>query len=857
MTPSPRSEISRRHSSGQQSHVIISDSPKEEIHTVSKDIINKVSSLAYAGTLAHGIIDRLRKLPGLVNTGKDIDVSESSPRKSKTRDGEEGEDNLNGTTEHRHQSGHSSKLKRMANGSARMSSDKPEIAPNRRPDRGSKRPRTSSVGETVPAWKGQRCGSAGSNGFVLPEMDRKDKIRSETDAAMPAAVASGVIKSPNPAPRSAHGAMAATKALFNSKNLSKEPSLIITPAEHEDSFIEGSLLSRSSSPVESRSTKRKDRLRSRQVALVEPRIPIPLYGSSDGDSSSLKTFTSRARKDMRIGPASASPCGQNPTPKRPSKARLRELTPSPTNQPVPTSQEYKVLLGSLSNRICRPYLSREEKRIVRKKLTSVDWVKDQQKSRDGQFIHVDFSDLEAFALLPSVIAVRSLGIPVECPIHGGEETIPCFRQRFLECIEGVGNDAISRIVGHARRVDAKREKSMLRQRDADIAAFLRDASRGIFPDRPKWTRVGQRPSTHVIGQPDLSLSHRLMLREAGAGYTRFGWRSEKLWLRDSKLRTFDSMKPWKVWPTGGSSDVVSVAWDRSGNLFAAGCAAFTDAHNMQYNRPNNLLLGSVSESIIKELPYHRLPRVRPESGPNSTDEMMNTLDPWLYYTMTSVQFSPNGQRLYSASYDQTVKIWETGSTTAAGPSSSSSFCRLLGSLPHGCAVDILATSIYHPELLATGSQDDTAPIRLFRIAADDDESLNYDNACTKSFYSARAQSSPSSELFPSCLQWGTPQNLLLAGYASNIPEEAGRRSRDGDLCLYDVVKEKTIKMTPSAQSVFDCVWHHSLPMFAVGCVADGRANRGIASYVRTYERSESALHELECPALDMNEVTWW
>ncbi|KAI9787350.1 MAG: hypothetical protein M1816_007636 [Peltula sp. TS41687] len=343
-----------------------------------------------------------------------------------------------------------------------------------------------------------------------------------------------------------------------------------------------------------------------------------------------------------------------------------------------------------------------------------------------------------------------------------------------------------------------------------------------------------------------SLHSQLHYRELGLGAAagRFSLKRVNQAIRET---VYDSLKKTRIWTVGGSSDVVSVAWSPDDNTFGVGCAALTDDDNMQYNRENNLLLGGLSQNVIRELPDHRLGRVRPASGANSNLTMFRTLDPWLYYTVSSVDFSPDGHRMYTASYDKTVKVWDVEQSTARG--------RLLKSFEHGSEVDVVSATTHHPNLIATACQSVVDGVRIFEI----ESGAGVANNSTAKFSSAKASKHPEKKMYPSCIRWGLHTNvnhLLLAGFSSN-PEDDGRVSREGDLSLFDVQKEATIKVTPSAQNVFDCVWHSELPWFAVGCAANSRANRGVGSYIRLFQGAVNrATYELECPAIDQNDITW-
>ncbi|KAI9803938.1 MAG: hypothetical protein M1833_000219 [Piccolia ochrophora] len=512
--------------------------------------------------------------------------------------------------------------------------------------------------------------------------------------------------------------------------------------------------------------------------------------------------------------------------------------------------EYRIaMLGSLGNGFARPYLAKHEREAFRKGMTSGQWSPIQLARWEGQVIHVDFSLPEMLALIPSINMIIRPSDPISTHSRssspGGAHFIA---RRLHECLSGASETQFSKIVRHARRQKAPTLRC-LRDNDQDLLAFLRDASRECLSENPSSLRVGPLIAPRLLhyrppDYPAIPPKRRLLLGELGVGHTKHGRSSTKAVLEQRKTELYDSLRLWRSWPPGGSSDVMCLAWAPDGDAFTAGCAALTDDQNMQYNRGNNLLLGSLAENCLKELPDHHVPRHRPESGPNSTEEMFNALDPRLYQTITEVKFDPSGRQMYSASYDKTVKIWDT----AMGS--------LLGSLQHEATVDVLATSSAHG-VFATGSQVIDDAVRVYSLDANEPSSSTF-----VSFTSSRAKKLTKEAMYPSCLQWGihpAVQHLLLTGFTPSAdPDETLHRI--GDLCCWDVNTGKQIKVYPAAQNTFDCAWHPTRPSFATAVGADSSANRGMRSYVRIYEPSSMTAFsrnvDLECPALDINTITW-
>ncbi|PQE03468.1 cytochrome b561 protein [Rutstroemia sp. NJR-2017a BBW] len=65
------------------------------------------------------------------------------------------------------------------------------------------------------------------------------------------------------------------------------------------------------------------------------------------------------------------------------------------------------------------------------------------------------------------------------------------------------------------------------------------------------------------------------------------------------------------------------------DTFVCGATAHSDTHNMQYNRPGNLIIGSISKEALNAVPDYRIPRpliTASENVENSLDSMRQTQD---------------------------------------------------------------------------------------------------------------------------------------------------------------------------------------------------------------------------------------
>lgn len=313
------------------------------------------------------------------------------------------------------------------------------------------------------------------------------------------------------------------------------------------------------------------------------------------------------------------------------------------------------------------------------------------------------------------------------------------------------------------------------------------------------------------------------------------------------------LKAWKKWK-GGSHDVLNVSWSPNGTSYAAGTAALTDRHTMQYNRPNNLLFGNIVTNTLTPLPDHRTPRPCPEqisSGLSPVVSASSVSDPWLYQSVSALSWSSSGERLFSASYDGTCKIWDARDTASV---------KCMKTLKHENRIDVMALSKTPRQLLATGVRcfDDSV-----RVYAPNEAGLD---ECY-SLLSLPKRSGQEKEPFPhaiTCLQFGCSNissPFLIAGFASDEREGNGWPAIAGALGLWQICESnlERRKVTPFSQNVFDAVWAPNGPYFATGNAAPSleRKRNTINSQIRIYNAFQNhRILEFDCMALDMNAVTF-
>lgn len=472
----------------------------------------------------------------------------------------------------------------------------------------------------------------------------------------------------------------------------------------------------------------------------------------------------------------------------------------------------------------RPYLNSDERLTLQMSVSRDVWNPEMLLARRKVILHVDFIYEEVESLEQSILAV--LGRPTISLKND-------LRQRLATLLQSCDLPTMQLISKHLIESGIFLNRSRL-----SIDSFLNDLKND--KTNKALSALTIKPSASY--KSPRSPSKALRARELGSPET------ARLNVRSSMTRSMqDSLGP-RIRFSGTSSDVNSIAWGPRGDMFAVCAFALTDTSSMQYNRPNNLLIGDITLDTLRELPYHAIKRTA-SSGINASHAMQRSQDPLLFTTISAVQFSPNGNHLFSAGYDRTVRIWDVYDGVNQA--------RLRGTIHHSGEVDLLAI---HPtrRLLASGSRTLEDSIQVFDYAEDDVK----DAICQ---FSPQQAISRSESHLPSCMRWGSTLNdskYLLAGFSSTQDIE-----RKGTWCLWDVEMQEEIGGTSaSTRSVFDVAWSSSISgRFAIGCVAGHNVNKGTKSVVRIMDsrhlskavntsRAARIVVELECPAFDMNDV---
>ncbi|KAI7713570.1 WD40 repeat-like protein [Hortaea werneckii] len=375
--------------------------------------------------------------------------------------------------------------------------------------------------------------------------------------------------------------------------------------------------------------------------------------------------------------------------------------------------------------------------------------------------------------------------------------------------------------------------------------------------------VSSREDDSVSGTPDVgpranqdrifsqSLPRMLRQRELGGSTGRSWVTPSRRIPEDLKNHAVDGHTLARTFENT-CGDVTCLAWSPRGKQFAAGSIAVSDDRSMQYNSGLNLLAGDSESGSLQELPEHHISRPLIDAGSgnvNGLHAMRESQDPRLFMTVASVGFSPTGDLLYSAGGDKKMRAYrmhdDVGKTECCYE------------IDHAAPIDIL--SVNNHGVVATACHSGTdGNVRVYRC---DDKTFDPKLCLSPS----RKDAQSNLPLFPSALKWGVAaqhSNLLLGGFSCDTTDEI--RSTAGETALWNGETGQRIALSTTTRNVFDLAWNPSPSaagtVLAVAAVpGTGKSYRGKQSVVQVYAPDQNRakqVNELECPAFDINDVTY-
>ncbi|KAI0882426.1 WD40 repeat-like protein [Annulohypoxylon maeteangense] len=511
--------------------------------------------------------------------------------------------------------------------------------------------------------------------------------------------------------------------------------------------------------------------------------------------------------------------------------------------------------------LSRPYLPAEERRLITRGVSRGRGYRiGNEQLRQPSVYHVDFSDGEVKYL--RYLARSLYGRPARGQRSDSED--------LRRLLKKSGADAlIARITDvHRHRYTNFQDPPLflLQRSPDDIKNFLHDLhhkhvdeeKKSLFLERDDANSQFDVARTAAV--PSLLLAREIVGNRLGATrrYVNFN--------TALKSNREDYLEPKVEW-TNCAGDIMTIAWTPDSTRFICGTTTHSDSHNQQYNKPGNLLFGSVAENTLQAYPDHRIPRPLVEHGDNSLPSMRESQDPWLYTSVVSSDYDPTTGWLFTSSFDHTVRVWCPSETNKSGVT-------LRHTWGHEGRVNFVVTNKNKAiSKVATAADIPENAVRVYHASLDGETLLGYDyNEFTcKRVHGEDYVPSDKWAYFPSAIRWGVESSvnhLLLVGYSprslngddNDIPED---KHKTGELCLWDTNTNTEVKVNSAATSnVFEVVWHPSRPSFAVATSASQTSEKieeHIRTQIRLFELNETGQYgvvkTLDCPAIDINEIT--
>ncbi|KAI1760876.1 WD40 repeat-like protein [Hypoxylon sp. FL1150] len=339
-----------------------------------------------------------------------------------------------------------------------------------------------------------------------------------------------------------------------------------------------------------------------------------------------------------------------------------------------------------------------------------------------------------------------------------------------------------------------------------------------------------------------------------------------------KISREDYMEPKVEW-TNCAGDIMTITWV-SNEHFICGTTTHSDSHNQQYNKPGNFLFGDANTHNLRAHADHRIIRPLVAHGDNALESMRESQDPWLYTSVVSSDYDPAIGWAFTASFDNTVKVWRCGGWLA---SRETEYEDIRGIWRHDGHVNFVVANKGTPySKIATAADVPLGAVRVYRPdpekwERDETVDYEYDEFSCKRVHGEEYVPSDKWAYFPSAIRWGldpSVRHLLLIGYSprsiSGDENEIPDDKRDtGELCLWDTNTNTEIKVNSAATAnVFEVAWHPSRASFAAATSAHQtleKIEKHVRTQIRIFEESTETgqygvVKTLDCPAIDINEL---
>jgi len=428
---------------------------------------------------------------------------------------------------------------------------------------------------------------------------------------------------------------------------------------------------------------------------------------------------------------------------------------------------------------------------------------------DGRVLHVSFSPSEVDIVFKTLSEEFS-GDPL-APLLGDLSTVSANTWFAILNTKLKGPEARKFVKFLETKVIPK---IIVKGRTAkELLLFFQD-SVYLEPD-DSLIKLSTKSAREAVKRVSLSPPLIRLRQEIGCG-VRAGRRDLGSSIRKAKAACMEYLKPQASF-TGGSSDIIDICWSPNGRRFALASTTLNDI----YNRPGNLMLGTIEQMEVKLLDGHKTPRPIEQRDP--------TLDNQMRSTVTGVAFSNDGSLLYSSSYDATIKTWSTEDGF------------LLDSVDLNGPVVKMSLSKSH-NAIAGSTQNGS--LELFRTDIEGKTHIT--------------KFQQNGELYASTLIWADRINpsWLLAAYDTTTDKRPGK----GLCAIYDVSTQKQLStIRPSTGRHFDMFLHQEAKVLVTG------VSSAATSVIRIYDVTLSSktgrgpqvnmCDMADCPQKDINVVT--
>ncbi|KAH8593290.1 hypothetical protein B0O99DRAFT_547507 [Bisporella sp. PMI_857] len=505
---------------------------------------------------------------------------------------------------------------------------------------------------------------------------------------------------------------------------------------------------------------------------------------------------------------------------------------------------------SFSDNIQLPYMSFFDREAVKKGFAHDNLSLREQKMLANKIFHVDFSFDELEEVYRTIVLLQKRSIEEFLGMSLSDKIMLAMKSKTSSIYE------ICHYIKTSKHQKRSGRRILEARSDKAIRAFLEDSKQQQLASEPQIQRISSKASVPLIST---------LLREresSGLAPVRVG-QGRQPFVVESSTFLEDSIVPQSEW-TDCSGDISALSWAGE-DTYICGATAHSDAHNMQYNKPGNLGVGSCSLDTLKSISDHRIARPVIESSDNaenSLDAMRRTQDPWLYTSVVSTSYSEISKFAFTASFDRTVKVW-----TVDKKGTSMDLC---GTWQHDGNVNFVVGTNCHDRVATASDVSDNA-IRVYSLNYNDVASSPYDT------YSGDRAQEQAIELrhndtwayYPATIAWGkvpSVQNFLLVGYSPrsvtghevDIPEE---KRNSGEISLWNTEDRSRVRISSAHyMNVFEVIWHPTQPMFIAATSPSGVFEPAdTKTQVRLFAQNEVGIFihikALDCRAMDINELT--